>query len=150
MLYWHKFDTLIDLGLMNLAEKNLAECVETFGEHPMLLQRLALVNLVKGKVEAARIYLERVAKDAVLQPLGGGLPDASGGRPDAGRGCPDAAVARPVSPAGLGRGLLCGRADARRPLAEQGPAEPDGVRVPDGVVPGEQAVEQGSPRTSDG
>jgi hypothetical protein len=62
VLYWQKFDTLIDLGLVNLAEKDLAECVETFGEQPMLLQRLALVNLIKGKVEAARIYLERLRK----------------------------------------------------------------------------------------
>lgn len=62
MSYWHKFDTLIDLGLMNLAEKNLTECMETFGEQPMILQRLALVNLAKGKSEAARIYLERLQK----------------------------------------------------------------------------------------
>lgn len=58
--YWHKFDTLIDLGLLNLAEKDLTECMETFGEHPMLLQRLATINLAKGKIEAARIYLERL------------------------------------------------------------------------------------------
>jgi hypothetical protein len=55
--YWHKFDTLIDLGLMNLAEKDLTECMETFGEHPMILQRLATVDLAKGKIDAARIYL---------------------------------------------------------------------------------------------
>jgi hypothetical protein len=62
VLYWHKFDTLIDLGLMNLAEKDLTECMETFGEHPMILQRLATIDLVKGKIDAARIYLERLRK----------------------------------------------------------------------------------------
>jgi hypothetical protein len=62
MVYWHKFDTLMDLGLVNLAEKNLTECMETFGEQPMILQRLALANLAKGKVEAARIFLERLQK----------------------------------------------------------------------------------------
>ncbi|HSW02185.1 MAG TPA: DUF6057 family protein, partial [Sedimentisphaerales bacterium] len=46
--YWHAFDTLIDLGLMNQAEKNLTECLETFGEQPLILERLATVNLVKG------------------------------------------------------------------------------------------------------
>jgi len=60
--YWHKFDTLIDLGLINQAEKNLAECMETFGAHPLILQRLALVNLVKGRNEAARIYLGALHK----------------------------------------------------------------------------------------
>jgi len=60
LFYWHKLDTLIDLGLLNLAEKNFTECMEMFGEHPMILQRLALVNLAKGKIEAGRIYLEKL------------------------------------------------------------------------------------------
>jgi hypothetical protein len=57
VLHWHAFDTLMDLGLMNLAEKNLTECLETFGEQPLILERLATVNLIKGRTEAARIYL---------------------------------------------------------------------------------------------
>jgi hypothetical protein len=60
LFYWHKLDTLIDLGLLNLAEKNFTECMEMFGEHPMILQRLALVNLAKGKIEAGRIYLGKL------------------------------------------------------------------------------------------
>jgi hypothetical protein len=60
LFYWHKLDTLLDLGLLNLAEKNFTECLEMFGEHPMILQRLALVNLAKGKIEAGRIYLEKL------------------------------------------------------------------------------------------
>jgi hypothetical protein len=57
LVYWNKFDTLIDLGLMNLAEKNLTECMETFGAHPLILQRLALVNLATGKTATARVFL---------------------------------------------------------------------------------------------
>jgi len=68
LLYWHKFDTLIDLGLLNLAEKNFAECLATFGEHPMLLQRLALINLAKGKSAAARIYLGRLSRTLFFGP----------------------------------------------------------------------------------
>ncbi|MEN6333277.1 MAG: DUF6057 family protein, partial [Phycisphaerales bacterium] len=60
--YWHAFDTLMDLGLVNLAEKNLTECLETFGEQPMILQRLAMVSMVKGRTEAARIYLSVLRK----------------------------------------------------------------------------------------
>ncbi|MCL5279013.1 MAG: DUF6057 family protein [Planctomycetes bacterium] len=60
LFYWHRLDTLLDLGLLNLAEKNFTECLEMFGEHPMILQRLALVNLAKGKIEAGRIYLEKL------------------------------------------------------------------------------------------
>ncbi|OHB64617.1 MAG: hypothetical protein A2Y77_09215 [Planctomycetes bacterium RBG_13_62_9] len=62
LAYWHKFDTLIDLGLVNLAEKDLTECLETYGEHPLILERLALVNMVKGKTGAARIYLGALRK----------------------------------------------------------------------------------------
>ena len=57
LVYWSKFDTQIDLGLMNSAEKNLTECMEAFGEQPMILQRLATVNMVKGSMDTARIYL---------------------------------------------------------------------------------------------
>lgn len=54
--YWHAFDTLIDLGLLNLAEKNLTECVESFGAQPALLERLATVSRAKGRPEVARIW----------------------------------------------------------------------------------------------
>lgn len=60
--HWHKFDTLIDLGLMNMAEKNLAECMAMFGEHPMILKRLAMVSMVKGETDTARIYLGALSK----------------------------------------------------------------------------------------
>ncbi len=62
LFYWHWLDTLLDLGLLNLAEKNLTECMEMFGEHPMILQRLALVNFAKGKMAAGRIYLEKLRR----------------------------------------------------------------------------------------
>ncbi len=60
--HWHKFDTLIDLGLMNMAEKNLTECMAMFGEHPMILKRLAVVSMVKGETDTARIYLGALSK----------------------------------------------------------------------------------------
>lgn len=62
VLYWHAFDTLIDLGLVNPAQKNLTECLETFGEHPWILERLAKVNLIKGNTAAARVYLHALRK----------------------------------------------------------------------------------------
>jgi hypothetical protein len=62
LMYWHKFDTQLDLGLVNLAQKNFAECMEIYGEHPLLLKRLALINMVKGNTEAAKIYLKILSK----------------------------------------------------------------------------------------
>lgn len=57
MLRWKRFDMYIDLGFMNNAEGELAELLETIGEHPVILKRLALINMVKGNSGAARIYL---------------------------------------------------------------------------------------------
>jgi hypothetical protein len=56
VMYWHVFDTLIELGLANRAENNLTECLEVFGEQPWILERLATVNEIKGRTAAARIF----------------------------------------------------------------------------------------------
>lgn len=62
MTFWTKFDTQMDLGLINAAQKNYTECLEVYGPHPLILERLALVNLVKGNGGAARIYLGALSK----------------------------------------------------------------------------------------
>jgi len=62
MTFWTKFDTQMDLGLVNMAQKNYTECLEIYGPHPLILERLALANLVKGNVGAARIYLGALSK----------------------------------------------------------------------------------------
>ena len=59
---WRKFDVFIDLGIMNMAEDDLAESLEISGQRPLLLKRLALVNMVKGNIGAARIYLGVLSK----------------------------------------------------------------------------------------
>ena len=55
--YWKKYDIFIDLGLVNFAYKDLFGCLEMFGEHPKILKRLAFMNLVKGDIDSARVYL---------------------------------------------------------------------------------------------
>ena len=59
---WQKFDTCMDLGLINQAESALSISVEMFGERPLLLQRLAVVNMVKGNVGAASVFLGALEK----------------------------------------------------------------------------------------
>ncbi len=59
---WHKFDTQIDLGLLNMAQKNLVECMEVFGAQPLILQRLAFIDMVKANYDSARIYLAVLSK----------------------------------------------------------------------------------------
>jgi hypothetical protein len=60
--YWNKFDLYIDLGLMNKAQIELDCSLEIFGERPLILKRLALVNMVKGDLGSARIYLGILGK----------------------------------------------------------------------------------------
>jgi len=60
--FWELYDTLIDLGQINMAEYALLTCVETYGERPILLKRLALVNMVKGNIDAAKVFLGALGK----------------------------------------------------------------------------------------
>ncbi len=60
--YWRLFDVFFDLGQMNMAEYSLVICMETYGEQPMLLRRLAIVSIVKGNTGAARVYLGKLRK----------------------------------------------------------------------------------------
>jgi hypothetical protein len=56
-VFWQTFDVYLDLGLVNLAENALTEVLEGLGERPMILQRLATVNRVKGNLGTAKVYL---------------------------------------------------------------------------------------------
>ncbi len=59
---WQKFDTCLDLGLINQAENTLLLCTEIYGDRPLLLHRLATINMIKGNVGAAGVYLRSLAK----------------------------------------------------------------------------------------
>jgi hypothetical protein len=61
-MYWHIFDFYLDLGVVNMAEHALTECLEELGGRPMILQRLALIHMVKGDLDSARIYLGALSK----------------------------------------------------------------------------------------
>ena len=61
-MYWQIFDVFLDLGVVNMAENALTECLEGLGSRPMILQRLALINMVKGNLGSAKIYLGALSK----------------------------------------------------------------------------------------
>jgi hypothetical protein len=61
-LYWQIFDVFLDIGVINMAENALTECLEGLGSRPMVLQRLALINMVKGNLGSAKIYLGALSK----------------------------------------------------------------------------------------
>ena len=55
--YWHKHDLYIDLGLVGQADEVLTESMVSFGDNPFILKKLALVNLISGKNQTAKVYL---------------------------------------------------------------------------------------------
>jgi len=61
-MYWQIFDVFLDLGVVNMAENALTECLEGLGSRPMILQRLALINMVKNNSDSAKIYLGALSK----------------------------------------------------------------------------------------
>jgi len=61
-MYWQIFDVFLDIGVVNMAENALTECLEGIGDRPMVLQRLALINMVKGDLGSAKVYLGALSK----------------------------------------------------------------------------------------
>lgn len=55
--FWATSDLYLDLGLLNAAEHALTECLEGLGDRPVILQSLALIDLAKGNLGTARVYL---------------------------------------------------------------------------------------------
>jgi hypothetical protein len=54
-------DTLVEMGQVNLAEQYAHEALEVRGERPELLWRLAKINLVKERPQAAMVFLNRMS-----------------------------------------------------------------------------------------
>jgi hypothetical protein len=59
--YWQNWAVHLELGFVNHAENALMECLAALGDRPMVLQQLARINMVKGNVGTARIYLRALS-----------------------------------------------------------------------------------------
>jgi hypothetical protein len=62
LLKCKRFDVHIDLGALNLAEIDLTQCLDINGQRPMILQYLALIKMVKGDLNSARVYLNALSR----------------------------------------------------------------------------------------
>jgi hypothetical protein len=60
--HWKKLGVYLDIGLVNMAENALTESLEGIGERPIILKRLALINMAKANYDSARIYLGALSK----------------------------------------------------------------------------------------
>ncbi len=59
---WRKSDIYFDLGYVNMSLHHATEAMEMFGERPVLLRRLALLNLALGNISSGKIYLNCLAQ----------------------------------------------------------------------------------------
>jgi len=60
-------NTLYELGHINEAENASYEALSTLGYYPEGLQRLALINIIKGQTDAARTFLHALSKDFLYE-----------------------------------------------------------------------------------
>jgi hypothetical protein len=60
--YFQESRLFLDLGQVNLAERCAYESLATSGEQPAVLEHLALIHVVKGQPETARMLLHSLAK----------------------------------------------------------------------------------------
>jgi hypothetical protein len=58
-------DTFTELGNVDLAEKLASEFLVAKGHLPVVLERLAWINIIKGQEDTARVYLRALRKDWV-------------------------------------------------------------------------------------
>jgi hypothetical protein len=83
--YFQEGRLFLYMGHVNQAEKCFCEALETCGDMPAILENLALINVVKGRPETARIFLNALARhplhrNAAREMLGrlGADPSMSG------------------------------------------------------------------------
>lgn len=60
--WWKRFDIFHDLGCINSAEHTLIESLGSNTERPLILRRLALLNIVKGDIDTAGVYLRALGR----------------------------------------------------------------------------------------
>lgn len=63
--YAQVMDAYLELGLPNVVEHHAHEMLEQYGDHALTLRLLAMVNLVKDRPEAARVFLEALTHNLV-------------------------------------------------------------------------------------
>lgn len=52
----------LEVGLVNQAERSACEALAISGEQPAILRQLAIIHVIKGRPEAAKVFLRALAK----------------------------------------------------------------------------------------
>jgi len=60
-------DVFMELGQVNMAEKEASELLAVKGPHGITLEKLTWINILKNQTDTARIYLNALKKDLVFR-----------------------------------------------------------------------------------
>ena len=60
--YLERTEVCLDLGIVNAAEEIAYEFLAGTDDNPYILKQLALINLVKGQIDSARVYLNALSR----------------------------------------------------------------------------------------
>jgi len=60
-LFFQFGDLYLQLGLVNEAEHEARQALELRGYYPLILKRLVFINIVKGRTEAAKVFLRELS-----------------------------------------------------------------------------------------
>ena len=63
-------DIFLELGHINLSERNAYQAMEVIGKHTRILKQLVTINLIKGQEKTARAYLKVLSKDLIHRRYG--------------------------------------------------------------------------------
>jgi hypothetical protein len=61
---------LLQLGHVGIAERDAFEYLELAGSTPAILEQLATIKMVKGQVDAAKVFLKALSKDLIFGSRG--------------------------------------------------------------------------------
>ncbi len=65
-LFLKRSQFLSQLGHIGIAERDAFEYMELAGNSPAILEQLATIKMVKGQVEAAKVFLKALSKDLIF------------------------------------------------------------------------------------
>ncbi len=65
-IFMKRSELFLKLGHIGSAEKDAFEYLEVIGNNPLILEQLATIKLVKGQVEAAKVFMNALAKDLIF------------------------------------------------------------------------------------
>jgi hypothetical protein len=65
--YLERTEVCLDLGMVNVAEELAYEFLAGTDDNPYILKQLALINLVKGQIESAGVYLNALSRYPVFR-----------------------------------------------------------------------------------